>query len=87
MTSLEKVVRAFARRTTQNGVVVLITNGHPALVDAFSELGWPDPYPDPLLLPAKAVVDPPVGPSIKATVTSPERAVVTPPKGRTDGGL
>ena len=58
MTALEHMVRSFARRTTQNGVVVLVTNGQPALVSAFQELGWPDPYPDPLLLPA--VEAPPV---------------------------
>ena len=50
MTALEKCVRTFARRTTQNGHVVLVTNGQPALVDAFHELGWSDPYPDPELL-------------------------------------
>ena len=50
MTALETLVRMCARRTTQNGQVVLITNGHPALLTAFHELGWSDPYPDPELL-------------------------------------
>lgn len=51
MDVVEQLVRSFARRTTQNGVVVLIANGHPALINAFRHLGWSDPYPDPLLLP------------------------------------
>jgi len=53
MTALEHVVRSFARRTVQNGDVALVSDGHPALVAAFKELGWSDPYPDPLLLPPK----------------------------------
>lgn len=77
MTALEHCVRSFARRITQGGVVMLVTNGHPALVSAFAELGWPDPYPDPLLLP-----QPSAPRFVAATVTSPERAVMPRPKGR-----
>lgn len=51
MDVVEHLVRSFARRTTQNGRVVLVTNGHPALVAAFQHLGWSDPYLDPTLLP------------------------------------
>ena len=84
MTALEHCARRFARRTTQAGVVVLVTDGDPALVKAFQELGWSDPYPDPLLLPAKPKPEPR---SEKATVRAPERAVMAPPKGRLDGGV
>jgi hypothetical protein len=56
LNALEHCARSFARRTTQDGIVVLITNGHPALEAAFKELGWSDPYPDPLLLPAKPTI-------------------------------
>jgi len=80
MTSLEHMVRSFARRITQNGAVSLVTDGQPALVAAFQELGWSDPYPDPSLLPVK-----PVTRSVKATVESPERAVMPEPKGRIGG--
>lgn len=73
---LEQFVRTYARRTTQNGVVVIVTNQEPHLVEAFKVLGWSDPYPDPLLLPKKPVV------SEATTVRSPERAVVPGPKGR-----
>lgn len=73
MTTLEQLARSFARRTTQAGKVVLVTNGHPALVRAFQDLGWSDPYIDPTLLP---VVE------TKATVESTERAVLPRPKGR-----
>lgn len=72
---LEQFVRRYARRTTQNGVVVIITNGEPLLLDAFKVLGWSDPYVDPLLLPPA-----PPTPE-KATVRSPERAVLPKPKG------
>ncbi len=65
MTALEHMVRSFASRTIQNGVVVITANGHPALVSAFKELGWPDPYPDPLLLPK--VEAPPVKVAPKST--------------------
>lgn len=82
MDVVEHLVRTFARRTTQNGSVVLVSNGIPALVQAFQHLGWSDPYPDPELLPKK-----PVRAFEKATVSSPERAVLSGPKGRTDGGL
>lgn len=80
MDIIEQLVRSFARRTTQGGHVVIITNGHPALVAAFKDLGWSDPYIDPLLLP-------PVAPTVerafvKATVAAPERAVLPSPKGR-----
>jgi len=86
MTALEHMVRNFARTIIQDGVTVLITNGQPALVSAFHELGWSDPYPDPTRLPPKAVT-PVVSRSGTATVTSPERAVIAPPKGRLDGGV
>ena len=67
MTTIEKLVRTFARRTTQNGHVVLVTNGQPALVDAFHDLGWSDPYPDPELLPK-----PVSKPAIPAVTPSPK---------------
>lgn len=51
MDVIEQLVRSFARRTTQNGVVVLIADGHPSLVAGFKYLGWSDPYIDHLLLP------------------------------------
>jgi hypothetical protein len=82
MTALEHMVRSFARRTTQNGIVVLVTNGQPALIAAFAELGWSDPYPDPLLLPPSPVVSRDL---TKATVEAPERAVLPSAKGRTRG--
>ena len=78
MDIIEQLVRSFARRTTQNGAVVLITNGHPALLDAFKALGWSDPYPDPLLLPSVAAA--PV--FTKATIEPDERAMMPAPKGR-----
>lgn len=84
MTALEQCVRTFARRTTQNGAVVLVSNGIPALIAAFKELGWSDPYPDPLLLPEKPKPEPR---SVTATVSAPERAVLPSPRGRTDGGV
>lgn len=81
MTALEHCARSYAKRITQDGVVKLVTDGHPALVAAFRELGWPDPYPDPLLLPKP---DPrPVTASVRAA----ERAVLPSPKGRLDGGV
>jgi len=83
MTALEHMVRSFARTIIQDGVTVLITNGQPALVSAFQELGWPDPYPDPQRLAQKPV---PRG-AVTATVTASERAVMAPPKGRLDGGV
>ena len=71
MHALEHMVRSFARRISQNGDVALVSDGHPALVSAFKELGWSDPYPDPQLLAQKPV----------------PRAVMPPPKGRIDGGV
>jgi hypothetical protein len=50
----EKFVRLHARRITQDGHVVLSTNGDPLLVEAFAELGWADPYRDPADLKAEA---------------------------------
>jgi hypothetical protein len=79
MDIVEQLVRSFARRISKDGSVALISNGHPALVAAFAHLGWPDPYIDPTLLPAKPVD---VVRHVKATVESPERAVIAPPKGR-----
>lgn len=77
MDIIEHLVRSFARRTTQNGVVVLIADGHPALLAAFKALGWSDPYPDPLLLP-------PMPPAVEtaAVVTASEKAVLPKAKGR-----
>lgn len=83
MTSLEHMVRSFARRITQNGAVALVTDGQPALIAAFKDLGWSDPYPDPELLPKTL----PAAKHEKAVVTAPERAVLSSPKGRIDGGL
>jgi hypothetical protein len=82
MDILEQVVRSFARRTTQNGHVVLVTDHHPALVAAFQQLGWADPYPDPEQLPKPVVVDRGL---TKATVSTAERAVLPSPKGRVGG--
>jgi len=94
MTSLEHMVRSFARRITQNGEVSLVTDGQPALIAAFQELGWSDPYPDPELLPKprkKSAIDVTdlSGSStyVKAVVESPERAVLPSAKGRTSGGV
>ncbi len=81
MDILEQLVRSFARRTTQNGQVVLITNNHPALIDAFKALGWSDPYPDPLLLPPVDAA--PV--FTKATIEPSERTVMPAPEGRRGG--
>jgi hypothetical protein len=83
MDTIEQLVRSFARRTTQNGAVVITTNGHPALVQAFTDLGWSDPYPDPLLLPKPEPVV--TRGFTKATIESPERAVMDKPKGRHGG--
>ena len=94
MTSLEHMVRSFARRIRQNGELALVTDGQPALIAAFQELGWSDPYPDPELLPkpsrkAKASIDVTdltgSGTYVAAVVKSPERAVMPEPKGRTGG--
>jgi len=64
MDVVEHLVRSFARRTTKDGAVALISNGHPALVAAFTHLGWSDPYIDPTLLPPPApVLQAPVKPS------------------------
>lgn len=81
MDIVEHLVRSFARRTTQNGQTVLVTNHHPALVAAFKHLGWSDPYPDPELLPKTSVAR-----ETKATVEAPEKAVLPAPKGRTSAG-
>lgn len=78
MDVVEQLVRSFARRTTQNGHVVLITNGHAALVAAFQHLGWSDPYPE---IPPKP--EPKPAPVLtKATLEDTERAVLPGPKGR-----
>lgn len=76
MELLEQFVRRYARRTTQDGKVVIITNGDPLLLAAFSQLGWSDPYLDPTLLPHAPVEE------VKATIEAPERAVLPRPKGR-----
>jgi hypothetical protein len=55
MDLVEQFVRSYAQRTTQNGEVVIITNGDPLLQAAFKHLGWSDPYIDPDLLPKKPV--------------------------------
>ena len=73
MNALEHVVRSFARRTVQNGDVALVSDGHPALVAAFKELGWSDPYVDPTLLPPEPPKPEPI--PVKAD----------PPKGRVSG--
>lgn len=83
MTALEHVVRAFARRMSHDGRVALITDGHPALVAAFAELGWSDPYPDPLLLPP--VLKTPEPTIRMATVKAVESAVLPRPKGYAGG--
>jgi hypothetical protein len=82
MDLLEQFVRRHARRTTQNGQVVIVTNGDALLLEAFKQLGWSDPYPDPELLPPSAPV---ASRGTKATVEDPERAVLPRPKGRTSG--
>lgn len=79
MDILEHLVRSFARRTTVDGHVALITNGHPALVRAFEQLGWSDPHIDPDLQPPTS---PTMSRSVTATATAPERAVMPPPKVR-----
>jgi hypothetical protein len=82
MNTVELLVRSFARRTTQDGKVVITSNGHPALVQAFTDLGWSDPYPDPELLPKKPIVE---RGFTKATIESREKAVMAAPKGRHGG--
>lgn len=69
-TLVEQLARRLARRTTQNGKTVLVTNNDPLLVDAFAELGWSDPYVDESTEEA-------------ATVRDAERAVVPKAKGHT----
>jgi hypothetical protein len=83
MTLIEQLVRRIARRTTKDGAVVLITNGEPVLLAAFADLGWSDPYPDPLLLPPKPI--PALHGVRMATVTAPEKAVLPRPKGSIGG--
>lgn len=79
MSVLEQLVRSKARQTRANGVLCLTSNGDPALVAAFAELGWSDPYPvDPADVPA------PVTPLEAAMVTAPERAVMDRPEGHID---
>lgn len=78
MELIEKFVRRYARRTMQNGVVVLITDGDAMFLDAFKVLGWSDPYPDPTLLPHP----PPPKEIVAAVVSAPERAVMPKAKGR-----
>jgi hypothetical protein len=77
MELIEKFVRRYARRTTRNGDVVITTNGDALFQAAFTHLGWPDPYPDPELLPKPAVRA-----YVTATVSAPERAVMPRPKDR-----
>jgi hypothetical protein len=83
MNALEMLVRSYARRISKDGLVALITNGHPALIEAFKELGWADPYIDPELLPKTP--EPVTRAFVKATVEAPERAVLASPKGRHGG--
>jgi hypothetical protein len=66
---LEAFARRTAKRTTRNGRVVLVTDGDPLLVEAFTQLGWADPYEAPIVEEA-------------ATVTAAERAVLPRPQGR-----
>lgn len=73
MDIIEQFVRRYARRTTQNGLVVISTNGDALFQSAFTRLGWSDPYLDPTLLPRGEEA---------ATVDAPERAVAPKPKGR-----
>jgi len=81
MELLEQFVRRYARRTTQGGAIVLITDGVDIMVEAFKQLGWSDPYIDPLQLPVSTKA----GRDTKATVEDAERAVMPKPKGRTGG--
>lgn len=43
---LARFVRRYARRTTVNGVVMMVTDDDPLLVEAFRQLGWSDPQPE-----------------------------------------
>jgi hypothetical protein len=74
MGALEHLIRRFGTQVRHNGVLCLCSNGDPALVAAFAELGWPDPCP---------IDGPPVAPVLEAAVVeAPERAVLPKPKGR-----
>ena len=67
MQILAHVAHRFASQVRVNGVLCLSSNGDPALVRAFAELGWSDPQPiDAIPAPIKAqpieraVLEPPV---------------------------
>ena len=68
MQTLAHVAHRFASQVRCNGVLCLSSNGDPALVRVFAELGWSDPQPiDAIPAPIKAtapieraVLDPPV---------------------------
>lgn len=77
MDLIEQFVRRYARRTTQSGKVVIVTNGDPLFLAAFKHLSWPDPYIDPELLPR----------SETASVEAPEKAVLPKSKVRLLGGV
>ena len=67
MTALEQFVRRYARRITVRGSSAFVTDGDPLLVEAFKQLGWTEPYADPI-----------AGERV-AAVESSERAVIDRP--------
>lgn len=78
--ALKQLVIQHARRIYQNGDLMLSSNGEPALIAAFAELGWSDLYPLASADPSLAVAVE-VGPLEAATIAAPERAVEERPEG------
>lgn len=76
MRTLEHLIRRFGTPIRVNGVLCVCSNGDPALVAAFKELGWSDPHP----IDADSVEAPAVEEA--AAIEAPERAVMSAPKKR-----
>jgi hypothetical protein len=76
LSTLEHIAHRFGTQVRSNGVLCLCSNGDPALVRVFKELGWSDPQPIETI-PVKATVR-----EEAAVLLAPERAVLKAPKGR-----
>lgn len=72
--ALTLLVHRFGLQVRHDGVLCLSSNGDPALVAAFADLGWPDPCPV-----DRAFFNPELE---AATLEAPERAVMPAAKGR-----
>jgi hypothetical protein len=67
LSTLAHIAHRFGTQVRSNGVLCLSSNGDPALVRVFAELGWADPQPidsipEPITAQPieRAVLDPPV---------------------------